>query len=58
MTELEFAKERHEEVEIIKKELLENIVEDLLTLKENHAHIDNEFAHDIANLINEYEEIY
>jgi tryptophanyl-tRNA synthetase len=40
----------------IKKEMAEIIIENLLALKENYRHIDEELNYDIENLIADYEE--
>ena len=47
-----------EEVEIIKKDMVELFLDNLMVLKENYSHLDTELAYDIQNLIAEYEEIY
>jgi|TARA_R110000824_G_scaffold57604_1_gene156566 tryptophanyl-tRNA synthetase len=52
---LEFEQVETSEREI-KKEMAEIIIENLLALKENYRHIDEELNYDIENLIADYEE--
>jgi len=36
-------------------EMAEGFIETLLTLKENYSHLDEELAHDLENLVADYE---